>query len=231
MLPAVAPGMASLMDWEAIRLSLRLAGGSVMLLAPLGILLAWPLAYGGFRGRILLEAVTSIPLVLPPTVLGFYLIVALGPHSPVGAFWESLTGTRLVFSFQGLLLAQVVTNLPFFLQPLVASLGGVDRKLLEVARTLGSGPTGAYFRVALPLAWRGLLSGLILSFAHAIGEFGVVLMVGGNLPGKTRTASIAIFDQVQSFDLAGANRTALLLLGFAFAVLACTAWLRDRERA
>jgi len=219
------------MDWEAIRLSLRLAATSGLLLVPLGILLAWPLAYGRFRGRILLEALTSIPLVLPPTVLGFYLIVALGPHSPLGRAWEGLTGAPLVFTFQGLVLAQVITNLPFFLQPLVGSLGGVDRRLLEAASTLGSGRLGVYFRVALPLAWRGLLSGLILSFAHAIGEFGVVLMVGGNLPGKTRTASIALFDQVQSFDMAGANHTALLLLGFAFVVLACTAWLRSRERA
>jgi molybdate transport system permease protein len=219
------------MDWQAIGLSLRLATCSSLVLVPVGILLAWPLAYGGFRGRILLETLTSVPLVLPPTVLGFYLIVALGPHSPLGAAWEALTGTRLVFTFQGLLLAQVITNLPFFLQPLVASLGGVDRKLLEVASTLGSRRPGVYFRVALPLAWRGLVSGLILSFAHAIGEFGVVLMVGGNLPGKTRTASIAIFDQVQTFDLAGANRTALLLLGFALAVLALTAWLRARERS
>jgi len=219
------------MDWEAIRLSLRLAASSALLLAPLGILLAWPLAFGCFKGRLLLEAVTSVPLVLPPTVLGFYLIVALGPHSPLGQAWEHLTGARLVFSFQGLLLAQVITNLPFFLQPLVAALGGVDRRLLEVAATLGSGRAGVYFRVALPLAWRGLLSGLILSFAHAIGEFGVVLMVGGNLPGQTRTASIALFDQVQAFDLAGANRTALLLLAFALAVLAATAWLRGRERA
>jgi len=218
------------MDWEALRLSLRLAASSALLLAPLGILLAWPLAYGCFKGRLLLEAITSIPLVLPPTVLGFYLIVALGPRSPFGQAWEQLTGARLVFSFQGLLLAQVITNLPFFLQPLVASLGGVDKRLLEVAATLGSGRAGVYFRVALPLAWRGLLSGLILSFAHAIGEFGVVLMVGGNLPGKTRTVSIALFDQVQSLDLAGANRTALLLLAFALLVLAGTAWLRSRER-
>jgi molybdate transport system permease protein len=218
-------------DWEAIRLSLRLAGSSSLLLAPLGIILAWPLAYGCFKGRLLLEAITSIPLVLPPTVLGFYLLVALGPHSPLGRAWEAATGTRLVFTFQGLLVAQVITNLPFFLQPLVASLGGVDRRLLEAARTLGSGRAGVFFRVALPLAWRGLVSGLILSFAHAIGEFGVVLMVGGNLPGRTRTASLAIFDQVQNFDLAGANRTALLLLGFAVAVLATTAWLRARERA
>lgn len=218
------------MDWEAIRLSLRLAALSTGLLVPLGLVLAWPLAFGRFRGKLLLEALTSLPLVLPPTVLGFYLIVALGPRSPVGQIWEALTGTRLVFSFQGLLLAQVVTNLPFFLQPLVASLGSVDRRLLEAARTLGSGPPGVYLRVALPLAWRGLLSAMILSFAHAIGEFGVVLMVGGSLPGKTRTASIALFDQVQSFDMAGANRTALLLLVFALLVLMGIAWLRSRER-
>lgn len=219
------------MEWEAIRLSLRLAALSVLLLLPLGIALAWPLAFGRFRGKLLLEAITSIPLILPPTVLGFYLIVALGPRSPIGQAWEALTGARLVFSFQGLLLAQVITNLPFFLQPLVASLGGVDRRLLEVASTLGSRPLGVYLRVALPLAWKGLLSAMILSFAHAIGEFGVVLMVGGNLPGSTRTASIALFDQVQAFDMAGANQTALLLLAFALAVLICIAWLRSRDRA
>ena len=219
------------MDWEAIGLSLRLAALSVGLLVPLGIALAWPLALGRFRGKTALEALTSLPLILPPTVLGFYLIVALGPRSPIGQAWEHLTGARLVFSFQGLLLAQVITNLPFFLQPLVAALGGVDRRLLEVASTLGARPLGVYLRVALPLAWRGLLSAMILSFAHAIGEFGVVLMVGGNLPGKTRTASIALFDQVQSFDLAGANHTALLLLAFAFLVLALTAKLRARDRA
>jgi len=219
------------MDWEALRLSLRLASASTLLLLPLALLLAFPLAFGRFRGKALLEAFTSLPLILPPTVLGFYLIVALGPRSPLGHAWESLTGAPLVFSFSGLLLAQVFTNLPFFLQPLVSSLGGVDRRLLEAASTLNASPAGTYARVALPLAWRGLLSGMILTFAHAIGEFGVVLMVGGNLPGRTRTASIALFDQVQSFDMAGANRTALLLLGFAFAILACTAWLRGKERA
>lgn len=219
------------MDWESIRLSLKLALCSTALLLPLGTALAWPLAFGRSRARLLLEAATSLPLVLPPTVLGFYLIVALGPRSPLGHAWESLTGSPLVFTFQGLLLAQTVTNLPFFLQPLVASLGGVDRRLLEAARTLGSGGAGTYLRVALPLAWRGLLSGAILAFAHAIGEFGVVLMVGGNIPGATRTASIALFDQVQAFEMAGANRTALLLLALALTVLSATAWLRSRERA
>jgi molybdate transport system permease protein len=219
------------MDWQAIILSLKLAAISVVLLLPLGVLLARPLAYGRFWGKPLLEAITSLPLVLPPTVLGFYLIVAMGPRSPIGHLWENLTGTPLVFSFGGLLVAQMFTNLPFLLQPLVSSLGGVDRKLMEAASTLGSSPWGSYFRVALPLAWRGLLSGMILTFAHAIGEFGVVLMVGGNLPGRTRTASIALFDQVQSFDMSGANRTALLLLAFAFVVLAITAWLRAEERS
>lgn len=219
------------MDWEALRLSLKLASASTLLLLPIGLALAFPLAFGRFRGKPLLEALTTLPMILPPTVLGFYLIVALGPRSPLGHAWESLTGSPLVFSFSGLLFAQVFTNLPFFLQPLVSSLEGVDKRLLEVAATLNSGRVSTYRRVALPLAWRGLISGMILTFAHAIGEFGVVLMVGGNLPGRTRTASIALFDQVQSFDMGGANRTALLLLGLAFTVLACTAWLRRQERA
>ena len=223
--------MTTLLDWEAVRLSLRLAAASTLVLLPVGLALAYPLAFGRFRGKAVLEALTSLPLILPPTVLGFYLIVALGPRSPLGHGWENLTGSPLVFSFSGLLLAQVFANLPFFLQPLVSSLGAVDRRLLEAAATLNARPTAAYLRVALPLAWRGLLSGMILTFAHAIGEFGVVLMVGGNLPGRTRTVSIALFDQVQSFDMAGANRTALLLLGFAFLVLTCTAWLRGKERA
>lgn len=216
------------MDWEAIRLSLKLALASVAILLPIAVVLAWPLSQGRSRARLLLEALSSLPLVLPPTVVGFYLLVALGPRSPLGHFWEQVTGTRLVFSFGGLLVAQVITNLPYFLQPLVAALGGVDRRLMEAAATLGASPFRAYARVALPLAWRGLVSGMILSFAHAIGEFGVVLMVGGNLPGQTRTASIALFDQVQGMDLAAANRTALLLLGLAFGVLLATAWLRGR---
>lgn len=219
------------MDWESIFLSLKLASASTLLLVPVGLALAYPLAFGRFRGKAFLEAFSSLPLILPPTVLGFYLIVALGPRSPIGHAWELLTGAPLVFSFSGLLLAQVFTNLPFFLQPLVSSLGGVDRRLLEVASTLNSGRLSTYLRVALPLAWRGLVSGMILAFAHALGEFGMVLMVGGNLPGRTRTASIALFDQVQSFDMAAANRTALLLLAFAFLVLTCIAWLRGKERA
>jgi molybdate transport system permease protein len=217
------------MDWSAAALSVRLALSAVALLAPLGIALAWPLAYGRFHGKVLLEAALLMPLVLPPTVLGFYLLQFFGPHSPLGRAWGFVTGGTLVFSFSGLLIAALLINLPFFLQPLVASLGSVDRRLLEASATLGRGRIGTYLRVALPLAWRGLLAGAILAFAHAIGEFGVVLMVGGNLPGRTRTLSIALFDQVQAFELGAAHRTALVLLSFAFLVLLSTAWLRSRE--
>ena len=217
------------LDWSAAALSVRLALSAVVLLAPLAIALAWPLAFGRFRGRVVLEAALLMPLVLPPTVLGFYLLQFFGPRSPLGRVWDFLTGGTLVFSFSGLLLAILVINLPFFLQPLVASLGGVDRRLLEASATLGHGRISTYLRVALPLAWRGLLAGAILAFAHAIGEFGVVLMVGGNLPGRTRTLSIALFDQVQAFEMEAAQRTAVALLAFAFLVLLATAWLRSRE--
>ena len=218
------------MDWQAIVLSLRLALWVVALLLPVGMLLAWLLVYGRFKGKILLDALVSLPLVLPPTVLGFYLIVAMGPRSPVGRCWEAISGQTLVFSFSGLVVASVFLNLPFFIQPFVSALAGVDRKLLEAAATLGARPAGIYIRVAVPLAWRGLVAGIIMTFAHAIGEFGVVLMVGGNLPGVTRTASIALFDQVQALDMRGANQTALLLLLLSFAVLLGTSILRAKER-
>jgi molybdate transport system permease protein len=217
-------------DWGAAALSLRLAISAVVLLMPLGIALAWPLAYGRFRGKAALDALILMPLVLPPTVIGFYLLQCLGPRSPIGQLWMKLTDGTLLFSFSGLLIATIFINLPFFLQPLVASLGGIDRRLLEASHTLGQGRTRTYLRVALPLAWRGLFAGAILAFAHAIGEFGVVLMVGGNLPGKTRTISIALFDQVQAFELAAAHRTAACLLIFAFLILFTTAWLRSGER-
>jgi len=218
------------MDWQAIVLSLKLALWVVVLLFPVGLVLSWLLVYGRFKGKILLDAVVSLPLVMPPTVLGFYLIVAMGPHSPVGRCWEAVTGQMLVFSFTGLVVASVFLNLPFFIQPFVSALAGVDRKLLEAAATLGARPVSIYLRVAAPLAWRGLVAGIIMTFAHAIGEFGVVLMVGGNLPGVTRTASIALFDQVQALDMKGANQTALFLLALSFTVLLCTSVLRAKDR-
>ena len=218
------------MDWQAIRLSLALAAATVLLLAPLAILLAALLAYGRFRGRALLEAAITLPLVLPPTVVGFYLLVALGPRSWLGGLWQGFTGTSLAFSFSGLVAASLLVNLPFFVQPLAASLAGVEDRYLEAAATLGAGPFARLRRVALPLAWRGLAAGAALSFAHTLGEFGVALMVGGDLPGRTRTASIAVFDQVQALDFAGAHRTALALLLFAFALLAGVSLLKRGRR-
>ena len=217
------------MDWQAIALSLRLAATAALLALPLALPLAWLVAFGRFRGKLLLEASLSLPLVLPPTVLGFYLLAALGPSSPLGRAWEALTGSTLAFSFSGLVVALVIANLPFILQPFVASLGSVDPHQLEAAATLGAGPLRRYLEVALPLAWRGLAAGLVLAVAHGMGEFGMVLMVGANIPGQTRTASIALYDQVQSLDYAAANRTAFFLLAVAFLVLLLSAWLRSKE--
>jgi molybdate transport system permease protein len=218
------------MDWQAIRLSLLLATTVVLLLAPLAILLAALLAFGRFRGKALLDALVTLPLVLPPTVLGFYLLVALGPQSFLGRWWMALTGQGLAFSFSGLVVASLFINLPFFVQPLASAMAGVEGRYLEAAATLGAGPAARIGRIALPLAWRGLVSGAVLSFAHTMGEFGVVLMVGGDLPGRTRTASIAVFDQVQALDMAGAHRTALFLIALAFAVLTAVALLKNARR-
>ena len=157
-------------------------------------------------------------------------MVSMGPRSIIGATLDHLVGVKLLFNFYGLLLTQMLVNLPFLLQPLITSLDSVDRSLLEAASILGSGKAGVYFRAALPMAWRGLLSGVIFSFTHAIGEFGVALMIGGDLPGETRTASIALFDQVQTFDFKGANQTALLLFIIAFVGTVCNSWLRSKDR-
>lgn len=219
------------MDWQAIRLSLLLATTTVLLLAPFAILIAALIAFGRFRGKALLEALFTLPLVLPPTVLGFYLLVAFGPQSFLGKAWTALTGQGLAFSFSGLVLASMLINLPFFVQPLASALGGVERHYLEAAATLGAGPFARLRRVALPLAWRGLAAGSVLSFAHTMGEFGVVLMVGGDLPGRTRTASIAVFDQVQTLDLAGARQTSLALVLLALALLLAFSYLKRAGRS
>jgi len=210
------------MDWQAIWLSVRLAGLTTLILVAVGLPLAWWLATTRRRFRFLLEAVVALPIVLPPTVLGFYVLVAIGPHSPFGQTYTALTGSRLPFSFQGLLLASVLYSMPFAVQPFAAALATVDRRLIEASWCLGISPLATFFRVTLLLAWPGILTGIVLSFAHTLGEFGVVLMIGGNLPGVTRTVSVSIYDQVQALDYAAANRTSLLLLFFSFAVLAIT---------
>ncbi len=161
----------------------------------------------------------ALPLVLPPTVLGFYLLIAMGPQGPLGKLWQALFGHGLAFTFTGLILASVLYSLPFTVQPLVASFEGIDRKLLAASAVLGAGAFRTFRRVVLPMSIPGVLTALVLSFAHTLGEFGVVLMVGGNLPGVTRTVSIDIYDHVQSLEYSDANRVALILLAFSFAVL------------
>jgi molybdate transport system permease protein len=218
------------MDWEAIRLSLCLASLTTTALLVLGLPLAYWLAFSPRRWKFLVEAVVAMPLVLPPTVLGFYLLMAMGPRSPLGRAWEGLSGHTLPFSFEGLLLASVLYSLPFMIQPLATAFASVDRGLLEASWCLGESRFRTFLRVTAPLSWAGVLTGIVLSFAHTLGEFGVVLMVGGNLPGRTRTVSIAIYDQVQAMDYAPAARTAALLLGVSFLVLAFTYALRRRAR-
>lgn len=219
------------MDWTALSLTLRLAIATTTILALIGLPLGWWLARTPWRGRFIVEAVVALPLVLPPTVLGFYLLYALGPRSPLGRGFESLTGTLLPFSFPGLLIGSVLYNLPFAVRPYAAAFAGIDRRLIEAAWCLGESRLRTFFRIALPLAWPGVLTGLVLSFAHAVGEFGVVLMIGGNIPGVTRTLSIAIYDDVQALDYASAGQTALVLVLFSFAALCVTQLLSRRGAA
>ena len=210
------------MDWQAIWLSLRLSVATTAILLAVGIPLAAWLAFSRWRWKFLAEAVVALPLVLPPTVLGFYILLAIGPHSPVGALYGKLTGGMLPFSFQGLLLASVLYSLPFTVQPVANSFASVDRGLIEASWCLGVSRFATFRRVVVPLSLRGIATGAILSFAHTMGEFGVVLMVGGNIAGVTRTVSISIYDQVQALDYAAAMQTSLFLLGLSFAVLALT---------
>lgn len=216
------------MDWQAIGLSLRLSASTTLALVVFGLPLAYWLAHTPWRGKFLVEALVALPIVLPPTVLGFYLLIAIGPLSPLGQFYESLVGRRLPFTFQGLLLASIVYSLPFAVQPFASGFAMVERRMIEASWCLGQGRLATFFRVALPLAWPGVLTGIVLSFAHTMGEFGVVLMIGGNIPAVTRTASISIYDQVQALNYAAANQTSLVLLIFSFAVLAVTYGLQRK---
>jgi molybdate transport system permease protein len=193
--------------------------------------LAWWLTFRRRRWTFVIDAVVALPLVLPPTVLGFYLLVAMAPGTPLGRAWEALTGHGLAFTFEGLVLASLLYSLPFVVQPIAAAFAQVDRTLLEAAATLGASPGRTFARVTVPLARDGILAGAVLGFAHTLGEFGVVLMVGGNLPGVTRTVSISIYDQVQSLQFAAANQTALLLLGFSLVALAIVYALLHRPWA
>jgi molybdate transport system permease protein len=206
-------------DWQAFRLTVELAAVVSAILLVVGLPLAYWIAFSRWRWKFLVEAMVAMPIVLPPTVLGFYVLVALGSQSPLGRWWQSLTGHTLAFTFTGLVIGSILYSLPFAVQPFTASFSSVDRKLLAASATLGASPLRTFFCVVVPLSVPGLVTGVVLAFAHTMGEFGVVLMIGGNIPGVTRTVSIDIYDQVQASNYTAANAMALLLLVFCFAVL------------
>jgi len=204
---------------EALWLSMKLAASVAAILLVIGMPVAYWLAYSSWRGKFLFESLVALPLVLPPTVLGFYALVAMGPRGPLGKLWIAFFGHGLAFTFTGLILASVLYSFPFAVQPMIASFEGVDRRLLDASVVLGAGGLRTFCRVILPLSLPGVVTAAVLSFAHTLGEFCVVLMVGGNLAGVTRTVSIDIYDRVQSLEYAAANRMALVLLMIAFSVL------------
>ncbi len=211
-----------MMDWTALSLSFQLAALTILVLIPLGIALGRVLAWRAFRGKVLAEALVALPLVLPPTVLGYYLLVAFGRASPLGQLWQAAFGQPLVFTFEALLIASIIFNLPFAVQPIQRGFEAIPREVREAAACCGMSPWRALVRVELPLAWPGILTGAVLSFAHTLGEFGVVLMVGGSIPGETRTVAIAIYDSVQAFDDAAAARMSAVLLAISMTTIALT---------
>ena len=217
-----------LIDWQSFRLTVELAMVVSAILLVAGLPLAYWITFSRWRWKFLVEAIVALPIVLPPTVLGFYVLVALGSQSPLGRWWQALTGHTLAFTFAGLVIGSILYSLPFAVQPFAASFSAVDRKLLAASATLGASPLRTFFRVVIPLSVPGLVTGVVLAFAHTMGEFGVVLMVGGNIPGVTRTVSIDIYDQVQAANYSSANAMALLLLVFCFAVLAAVYGLNRR---
>lgn len=207
------------MDWTAFALSLKLAGWTAAILLPLGLLAARALAFRVRRGKSLLEALVALPLVLPPTVLGYYLLVGLGGDSAIGQAWTRVFGQGLVFSFEGLLVASVLVNIPFAVQPMQRAFEALPLDVREAAQVCGLSPWATFWRVELPLAWPGVLSALVLTFAHTLGEFGVVLMVGGGIPGETKTLALAIYDRTQAFDPVSAGIMSAALLAFSITAI------------
>lgn len=218
------------MDWSALTLSLKLAGWTVLILLPAGIWAGHELAAYRFRGKAWVEALMALPLVLPPTVLGYYLLVAMGGASPVGQFYESVFGKPLVFSFEGLLLASVIFNIPFAIQPMQRGFEAIAPEVRDAAACCGLSRWRTLWRIELPLAWPGILSAVVLTFAHTLGEFGVVLMVGGSIPGETKTVAIAIYDRVQAFDTAGAGVMSAVLLLISLLAIGAAYFTNARSR-
>ena len=216
------------MNWQALALTAELATIVAAILFVVALPLAYWITFSRCRGKFLLEAVVSLPLILPPTVLGYYLLVLFGNQTAFGRWYQALTGHTLAFTFSGLVIGSILYSLPFAVQPFAASFAAVDGRLLAASATLGASAWRTFWRVVVPLSIPGLLTGAVLSFAHTVGEFGVVLMIGGNIPGVTRTVSIDIYDQVQSADFAAAAHTALVLLVFSFVVLSLVYALNRR---
>jgi len=210
------------MDWGAFNLSLQLAFYTVLLLMPIAMLTARWLVIQPARRKAIIEALLTIPLILPPTVMGFFLLVSMNDTHALGKIWRSLFDESLVFSFEGLLLASIIVNIPFAIQPALRAFESIGSDMREAAATCGMSRWRTFRRIEFPLAWSGILTGGVLTFAHTLGEFGVVLMVGGNIPGETRTISIAIYDQVQSFDNASAGLMAGVLLAISVFAISIT---------
>jgi molybdate transport system permease protein len=215
---------------QALAITLRLAVIVALILMVIALPLGYWLAMSRRRWKFLIESVVALPIVLPPTVLGFYVLTAIGPLSPIGRWYHALTGGSLAFTFRGLVIGSVLYSLPFAVQPIAAAFSSVDRTLLQASATLGASSWRTFWRIILPLSLPGVFTGLVLSFAHTLGEFGVVLMIGGNIPGATQTVSILIYDQVQALNYAVANQTALLLLVICFVLLAVLFGLRRRSK-
>ena len=213
------------MDWSALRVSLWLGTGTIIVLLPFGIWFGRVLAHRHFRGKLLVEALVTVPLVLPPTVLGFYLLVMFGARSPLGQAFQAVVGQPLPFSFEGLLFASAIANIPFVVQPIQRGFEAIPADVRDAAACCGLSPWQRFLRIELPLAWPSVLTAAILTFAHTLGEFGVVLMVGGNLPGETRTLSVAIYDRMQAFDDRSAGIMAATLLVVATITLMATTML------
>ena len=218
------------MSLEALILTLRLAVLVSLILMAIALPLGYWLASSRWRWKFVIEALVALPIVLPPTVLGYYVLVAIGPLSLMGRWYHAVTGGSLAFTFRGLVVGSVIYSLPFAVQPIAAAFSSIDRNLLNASATLGASPWRTFWRVVFPLGLPGVLTGFVLSFAHTLGEFGVVLMIGGNIPGATQTISIWIYDQVQSLNYAAANQMAALLLAVCFVILTVLYGLRRTRK-
>ena len=217
------------MDWQALALSVKLSLVTLVFLLPIGIFFGRWLAYQQFFGKSLLQTVLALPLVLPPTVLGYYLLVMFSPNQGLGLWLSNTFGTTLVFNFEGLVLASIIFNLPFAIQPMQRAFAAIPREIREAAACCGMPPSRVLWKIELPLAWQGIVSAMVMSFAHTLGEFGIVLMVGGNIPNETQTIAISIYDRVQAFDDHSASVMAFSLLVFSMLTISFTYWLSDRS--